>query len=247
MMLLSFFACHQIVQEQSLTLPHWTYEGIAQSENWGSFCTAYKTCIEGQLQSPINIETSTIKSGSDLSIEFNYIPTLVDLVNNGHSFQANVEANEEFNIDNHCFSLQQFHFHEPSEHHLDGIIFPMELHFVHEDDEGNIAVVGVFVKEGKSHPVLEEIMNHLPSKKGEHHFTQVSCDLLQLMPEQKSVFHYTGSLTTPPCSEGIEWFVMEQPIELSKTQIDQFKKHYHNNNRPIQNTAERLIEMSYFR
>lgn len=224
---------------------HWGYEGNTSPEHWAELSPEFIKCAEGHFQSPIDLESYVATKQQEAILKFNYHPASVDLVNNGHTVQANVEADDEELIANdHSYKLKQAHFHAPAEHQIDGIIYPMEMHMVHADENGKLAVVGVFIKEGKGNNALATLWQNLPNQKEEHIHPAQKCDILHLLPDDHTVFHYSGSLTTPPCSEGVEWFVMKTPIEMSKTQILEFKKLYHGNNRSIQQLEERSIEIS---
>ncbi len=214
---------------------HWEYDGEHDPEHWAELSPEFIQCAEGHFQSPIDLESYSIKSIKHDLLQFNYHPCSVDLVNNGHTIQANIEASDEALIANgEAYALQQVHFHSPAEHQIDGIIYPMEMHMVHVNEEGKLAVVGVFIKEGHENTTLAGLWEKLPEQVAEHVHPEKNCDVLHLLPDVHTVFHYSGSLTTPPCSEGVEWFVMKNPIELSKAQIKAFRKQYHHNNRPVQ-------------
>lgn len=225
---------------------HWGYEGNSSPEHWAELSPEFIKCAEGHFQSPIDLESYVATKQQEAKLKFNYHPAPVDLVNNGHTVQANVEADddEELITNGHSFKLKQAHFHAPAEHQIDGIIYPMEMHMVHTDENGKLAVVGVLIKEGRENNVLAALWGNLPEQKEKHIHPAQKCDVLHLLPEDHSFFHYSGSLTTPPCSEGVEWFVMKTPIEMSKIQILEFKKLYHGNNRSIQQLEERSIEIS---
>ncbi|HFA49837.1 MAG TPA: carbonic anhydrase family protein [Bacteroidetes bacterium] len=222
---------------------HWGYEGMAAPEHWSELSAEFVKCAEGHFQSPIDIGSYAAKEHPGSILQFNYHPSPVDLVNNGHSEQANLKAENTVVANGHAYSLKQFHFHSPSEHQVDGIVYPMEMHLVHSDEDGKLAVIGVFIKEGKENVYLENLWEALPEHAEEHAHPQGPCDVLHLLPAEKTVFHYSGSLTTPPCSEGVEWFVMKQPITLSKEQIEKFEKLYHGNNRPVQAQEARAVEV----
>ena len=125
--------------------------------------------------------------------------------------------------------MLQLHFHEPAEHHIDGVIYPMEIHFVHQDLKGNLAVVALFVKEGLDNAFLSLIWDDVPEHANEHH--EEAADLL------------LGSLTTPPCTEGVEWYILDTPITMSISQIDRFRSLYHGNNRPVQPREQGQVQM----
>lgn len=235
---------HQNADSDSGHAANWSYSGTTSPEHWGELSPGFVKCMEGHLQSPIDIESYAANTHPGSILEFNYHPSPIDEVNNGHTIQANLEEENLLTANGHIYSLKQFHFHEPSEHHVDGIIFPMEMHLVHADSTGKLAVVGVFIKEGRENPYLQELWDLLPEHLNAHAHPKNRCDLLHLLPEEKPVFHYTGSLTTPPCTEGVEWYILQQPITLSKTQIKRFRNLYHGNSRPVQEREMRSIEVS---
>lgn len=243
---LSFFACNQSepTNPKHDQEDHWDYKGENAPENWANLSDDFIKCAEGHFQSPIDIQTYGAEAHPEISIDFQYHPSIIDEVNNGHTIQANLEEENAIVVSDKRYVLKQFHFHEPSEHQIDGIIYPMEMHLVHADSLGQLAVIGVFIKEGGENHFLSEIWKEFPRHIEEHHKVTQPCDLLHLLPEDKAVFHYTGSLTTPPCTEGVNWYVMEHPISLSKAQIDRFRMLYHGNNRPIQNQTTSIIEFS---
>jgi carbonic anhydrase len=243
---LSFLACNQAnhAKPEHDHKDHWSYEGESAPENWAKLSEEFIKCAEGHFQSPIDIQTYGAEAHPEISIDFQYHPSIIDEVNNGHTIQANLEEENAIIVSDKRYALKQFHFHEPSEHQIDGIIYPMEMHLVHADSAGKLAVVGVFIKEGEENRFLSEIWQEFPEEIKEHHKVAQPCDLTHLLPNDKAVFHYTGSLTTPPCTEGVNWYVMEYPISLSKAQIDKFRSLYHGNNRPIQDQASQIIEFS---
>ena len=223
---------------------HWGYEGVESPEHWAELSPEFLKCAEGHFQSPIDIERYNAVKRPGTILEFNYQPCPIDVVNNGHTIQANPEAENLLVANDHTYHLKQFHFHEPSEHRLDGIIYPMEMHLVHADSFGKLAVIAVFIKEGPESTPLQKIWEALPEHPQEHVHPKDRCDIPHLLPEEKTVYHYSGSLTTPPCTEGVEWFVIEQPISISKSQINKFRKLYHGNSRPIQEQETKLLDMS---
>lgn len=251
--LLVYSAIHVLTQadrsrgseNQTSSMVHWGYEGEAAPLHWGELSGDFIQCAEGHFQSPIDIESYQAEAHPGSILDFKYHPSPVDIVNNGHTVQANLEAENILLANDQPYSLRQIHFHEPSEHHIDGVIFPMEMHLVHSDSTGKLAVVGILIKEGRENEVLSTLWEALPKQPEEHIHPRTSCDILHLLPEEKRVYHYSGSLTTPPCTEGVEWFVMEQPITLSKAQINKFRKLYHNNNRPVQEQNSTRVEMVY--
>ncbi len=224
--------------------PHWSYAGEADANHWANLCQEFKQCAEGDHQSPIDIETIRLKEVPGSGLAFRYHPSPVDVQNNGHTIEVDIEDKNSLNIADKSFMLKQFHFHEPSEHRLDGVLFPMEMHLVHADSSGKLAVVGVFIKEGVPNAALDEIWRQLPDQPQEHVHANHALDLAKLFPEGHSFFHYEGSLTTPPCTEGVQWYVLKEPLTLSKEQIEAFRKLYHGNSRPVQAANNRPVEIS---
>lgn len=224
---------------------HWDYEGQESPEHWGELSPEYVKCAEGHFQSPIDIESYASKEHPGHILDFRYHPSPFDVENNGHTIQANLEEDNILEAQGHTYALKQFHFHEPSEHHLDGVIFPMEMHLVHADSSGKLAVVGLFIKEGEENPYLRDLWSSLPQHPQEHVHPNGRFDLQHLLPEEKAVFHYSGSLTTPPCTEGVEWYVMKEPVTMSKSQMNEFRRLYHDNNRPVQQQEARSVEFAH--
>jgi carbonic anhydrase len=229
------WGCQKHKQVKHSDTSHWSYTGEASPEHWAELSEEFIKCAEGHFQSPIDIHTYEAAKVLDKALmQFDYHPSTVEEINNGHTIQAKLEEENTISVKGHSYTLRQFHFHEPSEHHLDGIIYPMEMHLVHSDEEGRLAVVGVFIKEGVENPYLKDLWDVLPTHVEEHSRPTKPCDMSHLLPEEKAIYHYTGSLTTPPCTEGVEWYIMKEPISLSTSQIDRFRKLYHANNRPVQ-------------
>lgn len=245
---LTLLACHKTAKVAERTAEqehedHWGYTGENDPDHWAELSNEFVKCAEGQLQSPIDIQSYKAHEAPAVDLVFNYQPSPVDAVNNGHTVQANLEAENHLLLKQHKYVLKQIHFHQPAEHRLNGIIFPMEIHLVHADSSGKLAVVGLFVQEGPENEVLEELWEHLPAQTQEHYHPQKGLDLVHLLPEEQAVYHYRGSLTTPPCSEGVEWLIMQRPIAMSKEQIQRFMQLYHGNNRPVQELHEREVEV----
>ena len=226
-------------------IAQWSYEGETGPEHWGDLNPDYTVCTIGKEQSPINIETSRViedKKITDLVI--NYKPTVFSLSNNGHTIQGDPSTlDNSFVVDNKEYKLEQFHFHTPSEHQFNGKNFDMELHFVHRDANNQLAVLGLMIKEGASNPYLEKAWNVIPTEKTTEDVKLTEpIDLMNLLPQDKDSFRYNGSLTTPPCSEAVKWIVLEEPIEMSKEQIDKFRKIFPDNHRPVQPLNEREVK-----
>lgn len=219
---------------------HWGYEGKTGPKNWGDLDKKYHMCKEGMNQSPINI-TKTADAELD-PIEFGYKPSRINVVNNGHTIKADYDAGSDISIDGRYFELKQFHFHTPSENHIEGKSYPMEAHFVHADRYGNLAVVGVVYEIGEADEELEKIWENMPKKNGAHYKSKHTVDGMKLLPSDKAYYRFSGSLTTPPCSEGVLWLVLKQPMTASKAQVQKFHKLFHHDtNRPVQPLNARKV------
>ena len=219
---------------------HWQYSGKHGSEHWAELSDKFSTCASGVNQSPINISSTIEAELPPLSI--NYQKSAVELINNGHTIQVNIQGNNSFSNDAGQFDLKQFHFHSPSENTINGQYYPLEAHFVHADNAGRLAVIGVMFKQGDENKTLKKLWHKMPEKT--HGKAKLSGVLqsLNLMPKSKDYYRFNGSLTTPPCSEGVRWFVLKQPIEASKAQIDKFRAVMGGDtNRPIQPINARII------
>ncbi len=171
---------------------------------------------------------------------------MTDLIDNGHTIQITVDEGSTFTFGDKTYSLKQFHFHTPSEHTIDGIHMPMEMHMVHQSDDESLAVISVLFKEGTQvNENFATIIANLPDSKGESkHITDTQLELNVHIPEDIHAYHYKGSLTTPPCSENVQWMVLRNMVELTPEEIEAFSSRIGPNNRPVQNINERLIEIS---
>lgn len=225
---------------------HWSYNGDTGPSHWGELDPANTSCANGSEQSPIDIDIAKVKANQALEdIVINYKPTVFTLMNNGHTIQANAAADSSntIKVDGKTFKLAQFHFHLPSEHKFDGKSFDMELHLVHKSDSGELAVLGVMLKAGKEQAALSELWSKLPKEATKEDVKlEKPVDLGGLLPADKATFRYNGSLTTPPCSQSVKWVILEQPVEVSKEQVEVFGKLFPNNARPVQDLRGRTVE-----
>ncbi|MBB4845274.1 carbonic anhydrase [Paucibacter oligotrophus] len=221
---------------------HWGYTGEGAPERWAALNPEFSTCAIGTRQSPIDIREG-IKVDLE-KIQFDYRPSGFAVLDNGHTVQVNVAPGNSLQIMGRRFELLQFHFHRPSEERINGRQFDMVAHLVHKDADGKLAVVAVLLERGRDQPLIQTIWNNLPLEKMEALPAQVSIDLNQLLPEDRAYYTYMGSLTTPPCSEGVLWMVLRQPVQLSMNQISIFSRLYPMNARPIQSGSGRLIKES---
>ncbi|MGE7931388.1 carbonic anhydrase [Viridibacillus arvi] len=222
----------------------WSYEGDTGPNKWGSLDASFSMCGNGKEQSPINIDLEDVvldKSFGDIKI--NYQPTLFKLRNDGHNIQATDDSGKNsIVIDGEKYTFLRIHFHTPSEHQINGQHFAMEAHLVHENSKGEKAVLGLLINAGKENKLLTDIWSKLPSNITEADIPlSNTINLAKLLPTDKKVYQYNGSLTTPPCSEGVKWSIMQQPIEMSKEQIDAFKAIIPNNSRPVQSLNNRKV------
>jgi carbonic anhydrase len=221
---------------------HWSYEGEGAPANWGKLRSDYAACATGQRQSPIDIRDG-IKVGLE-TIRFEYKPTQFRIIDNGHTLQVSVGEGLALNVMGKRYELLQFHFHRPSEEKVNGRAYDMVVHLVHRNDEGQLAVIAVLLEKGGEHPLIQTLWNNMPLEKNMEVSPAEPIDLMQLLPEMRSYWTYMGSLTTPPCSEGVLWMVMKQPLQVSSEQVSIFSRLYRNNARPVQPANGRLIKES---
>lgn len=223
---------------------HWEYTGANGPDHWGDLDPRYQDCRTGMAQSPIDITNVTTSDLAD--IVFNYKETAVTIHNNGHTIQVNYDNGSTIELNGTTYTLAQFHFHTPSEHILDGQPAAAEMHLVHKNAAGaNAVVVGVMIQEGAENAAFAPVWENLPatSTKEAETIAGAFIDAADLLPVVRTYYTYQGSLTTPPCTEGITWLVLTTPIEMSAAQIAIFNNIIGNNNRPIQPRNERpLIE-----
>ena len=199
-------------------------------------------CGNGQRQSPIDIREGI---AVDLEpVQFNYQASAFTVVDNGHTVQVNLAQGNFIDIGGRRYELLQFHFHRPSEERIDGRQYDLSVHLVHKDSSGQMAVVGVLMGKGGSHPVLQTVWNNLPLERHQEQRARVLLDPTQLLPPDRRYFTYMGSLTTPPCSEGVRWVVMRQAVAAATEQIDIFSRLYPLNARPVQDASGRRILQS---
>lgn len=219
---------------------HWSYTGHEGPEYWGTLDAKYSSCDKGVNQSPINL-TGFIDS--DLpALHLVYESGGHEIFNNGHTIQINYQPGSWFRIDSRVYELKQFHFHSPSENHINGKSYPMEMHLVHADTEGKLAVVAVMFEEGSENETLKTIWSAMPEVAGNTNVLPSIVSVDGLLPVNREYYRFNGSLTTPPCTEGVLWLVMKQPVTITKEQISQFTDVMHQqNNRPVQQINARPI------
>ena len=229
--------------------PHWSYGAEHGPAQWGELCPEFSACGDGRSQSPIDITGAASAKLPALATSYQPAELRIvhhehqaDVVNNGHTVQVNYPGGSTLSVDGQTFDLLQYHFHSPSEHTVEGTRFPMEMHLVHKSADGKLAVVGAFIAEGEANAAFEPVWANLPKEKGtEVHHEHVQVDVDALLPLDRTTYRYDGSLTTPPCSEGVKWIVLATPIALSPQQIAAFRAIVKDNNRPTQPLNGRKI------
>jgi carbonic anhydrase len=219
---------------------HWSYSGQQGPEHWGELDSQFAACKEGKWQSPIDIAQATT---SDLpALVFNYSGTPLNIVDNGHTVMVTYAAGSTLTVGNNKYELKQFHFHHPSEELIHGKQFDMAVHLVHQDSEGHLAVVAILLKQGRENPLIAHLLGTVPAEK-EHPIIlpELLINAKDILPSQLGYYTVPGSLTTPPCTEGVTWYVVETPTEISAEQLGWFAKLYPSNARPIQPVNGRTI------
>ena len=221
---------------------HWGYKGHEGPENWANISGEYATCGTGTRQSPIDLAGIDGLKALMSPIKFNYNAVSPEIVNNGHTIQLNYKPGSSITVGQKTYELLQFHFHSPSENIVSGKPYDMEMHLVHKSKQGELAVVGVFIKQGKENRDLIAAWDQMPNKAGAHQeLSNVSLNAKNLLPANNGYVHFKGSLTTPPCSEGVNWFVMNDPIEVSTKQLAKFIDVIGPNARPVQDLNDRFL------
>ncbi len=219
---------------------HWGYQGHEGPEHWGELSPKYATCARGSNQSPVNLVGMV--EGELPGLKVAYAPGGTEVLNNGHTIQVNVAPGDAFSVRGHRFELKQFHFHSPSENTIEGRSYPMEAHFVHADADGNLAVIAVMFEEGPANAELAKAWALMPEHAGEKAQLAQPIAISALLPSDLDYYRFNGSLTTPPCSEGVRWYVMKRPMTLSAEQLEKFRHvMHHDNNRPVQPLNARIV------
>ncbi len=218
----------------------WDYSEAHGPSHWGDLKPEFATCRTGQHQSPIDIRDTR---KTDLPpIQFNYNPSKLHIVDNGHTVLINYDPGSSVSVDGKTYQLKQFHFHRPSEEKIDGKNYDMVVHLVHAGQEGNLAVVAILLQNGQENQLIHKLWEHLPKEKGkEETFENVRVEADSLLPGDHSYYAFPGSLTTPPCSENVAWYVLKHPVTVSAAEIEQFGKVYPNNARPTQAQYDRMV------
>jgi carbonic anhydrase len=220
---------------------HWSYKGETGPAHWAAMEPEFGACGAGREQSPIDIRDDVVQKGNLSAITFDYKPSPLKIVNNGHTIQVNYAPGSFITVDGDRYELQQFHFHKPSEEAINGRHADMVAHLVHKDAQGRLAVVAVLLKAGTVNPMVATLWNNLPAKEAEAEPAGVQVNAADLLPADPAYYTFAGSLTTPPCSEGVTWFVMKNPSTVSTGEIGRFGQAYPMNARPLQQLNGRVV------
>jgi carbonic anhydrase len=238
LLIASFVFFHKVNAESA----DWGYVGQEGPEHWATLSPEFSACA-GRNQSPIDLVTVKMIEADLESIAFDYKAVPMEIVNNGHTVQVNYAPGSKIVVDGIRFELKQFHFHNPSENRIDGKAYAMEGHLVHADVDGNLAVVAVMFEDGAQNEVLSRIWKHMPKEAGKKVIVEgetVSAEAL--LPSNKEYYRFNGSLTTPPCTEGVRWLVLKNTASVSKKQVAEFHGvMHHDNNRPVQKVNARPV------
>ena len=219
---------------------HWSYDGDEGPSHWGDLNPDFAPCKNGHHQSPIDIRNP---QKADLPpIRFDYKPSPLRIIDNGHTIMINYAPGSSIRVGDKQYVLKQFHFHRPSEEKINGKTYEMVVHLVHADQDGNLAVVAILLEGGKDNPLIKELWNDLPKEKEkEERLDTITINAANLLPADPSYYTFSGSLTTPPCSENVTWFVLKRPVSVSASEIEQFSRLYRNDARPTQPLYDRDV------
>jgi carbonic anhydrase len=221
---------------------HWTYDGESGPGNWSRINVDWGKCSSGTRQSPIDLRDG-IKVDLE-QITFDYHQSSFSEVDNGHTIMVTVGGGNFITVNNQTYELQQFHFHRPSEEKIGGKGAEMVMHLVHKSAEGKLAVVAVLLERGKAHPLIQTVWNNLPLEKLESVSPTVVLDLMEALPAKREYYTFMGSLSEPPCTEGVLYIVMKQVMQASPAQMALFSRLYPFNARPVQPTNGRVVKES---
>ncbi|HKA41289.1 MAG TPA: carbonic anhydrase family protein [Burkholderiales bacterium] len=225
--------------------PHWSYAGSTGPAKWAKLEQDFGACALGKHQSPIDIHDNAAKKADLPAIEFDYKPSPLKIIDNGHTIQVNYASGSSITAGGKKYELLQFHFHKPSEEKINGKPYAMVAHLVHRDSGGQLAVVAVLLKTGAENPFIKTLWANLPKEKEtESVVDTVKINVADLLPKDTAYYTFTGSLTTPPCSENVTWFVLKHPETISTDEVARFAKVYPMNARPVQALHGREVRAS---
>jgi carbonic anhydrase len=223
----------------------WTYEGERGSDHWADLDPLYRAC-NGKEQSPIDIRAAQKADLPVLHFEYKSGP-LTYVINNGHTIRVNYYApgsGDFLVVGDERYQLTQFHFHRPSEEQVEGKAFDMVLHLMHQSSDGKIAGVAVLLRAGRANGAVQKVWEHMPELEGQREVSETELDPAEMLPRDHSYFTYMGSQTAPPCTEGVTWFVLKTPLQISAQQIAAFAKLYPHDVRPLQPLNGRVVKAS---
>ncbi|QNI30681.1 carbonic anhydrase family protein [Alloacidobacterium dinghuense] len=218
----------------------WDYSNLHGPSHWAELGPEFAPCANGHHQSPIDIRNP---QSADLPpIQFNYNPSPLDIIDNGHTVMIIYAPGSFITVGGKRYELRQFHFHRPSEERINGVDYEIGAHLVHADQQGHLAVVAVLLQKGEDNPLVHELWEDIPKEKDkEEHLNNIQIDLAKLLPADRGYYTFDGSLTTPPCSEGVTWYVLKHPVTVTTAEIEQFSKLYRANARPTQPLYGRVV------
>jgi carbonic anhydrase len=230
---------------------HWGYSGALGPQHWADLDPAFSACRSGREQSPIDLSGAVLVEKPTVEQELGRAvlsvsqrARVMDVLNNGHTIQVINDIPMTVELDGAAFELVQYHFHAPSEHTIDGKHSPLEVHFVHQSADNELAVLGVLVEEGAYDPLWDPVIQALPGRPGDtRHLDDLNLDPKEFGPLPRVYYRYMGSLTTPPCTEGVHWVVMATKRQISTEQMAEVLSHLHDNNRPVQPLGERMLTL----
>ena len=221
---------------------HWAYEGENGPAAWGRLKPDFNVCAIGKRQSPINIEEASTLRGPAEAIQFDYSPSNASVVNNGHTILVDVSGDNSITVRGSNYKLLQFHFHHPSEERVNDRSFAMVAHLVHRNAEGQLAVVAVLLEPGAANSMVNKVWTYMPLDAGDRvRMPGGLVEMSEMLPRDQRYYQFIGSLTTPPCTEGVLWMVLKQPVTISREQLRLFRQLFPNNARPLQAVNGRAV------
>ena len=221
---------------------HWAYDGENGPQAWGRLKPDFYICAIGKCQSPINIDDSVTLRGPAEPIQFDYAPSNGTVVNNGHTIQVDLVGDNSITVRGSSYKLLQFHFHHPSEERVNERSFAMVAHLVHRNPEGQLAVVAVLLEPGTANGMINKVWTYMPLDAGDRvRMPAGMAEMAELLPKDQRYYQFIGSLTTPPCTEGVLWLVLKQPVTISREQLRMFRQLFPNNARPLQALNGRAV------
>jgi carbonic anhydrase len=230
---------------QAQSAEHWSYTGSSGPKSWGTLEKDYAACGQGKSQSPIDIRDDAAKPTDLPAIQFDYRTVPLKIIDNGHSIQVNYAPGSSITLDGQRYELVQFHFHKPSEEKINGRQYPMVAHLVHKNQRGQLAVIAVLLATGPSNPLIKTLWANIPNRKeAEAEVPAVTINAADLLPGNRTYYTFTGSLTTPPCTEGVRWLVLRNPTSVSENEVARFGDFYPMDARPVQALNGREIDVS---